>query len=537
MSDTDTSADTDSDTDTDTGTTPAASASASPPPPGFVSYVESILAELARDPGRTVVTKANGEHVTAGEFRDETYRLAAELAARGVGRDFTVAMLVGNRPEALSARYAANLLGARVDYLYVGMAPEVLARVAESVDTELLLVDPELAEGPRELVSRLPGVPVASFGPSGLGDDLLACAARRPADPVPNAAHPEDDWAIRQTGGTTGVPKGVCMAQGPYAEHLKYPIPGAGHPSRFLAATSLAHLSGVLADITLAGGGSVVLQRSFDAGQVLAAIERERITHIWLLPPLLYELLDHPDLATTDLSSLGRVTYGGSPASPSRLRQAQEALGPVLYGAYGQSEAGWISAVGPDEHELTGHGGQVTVGRPMGGVRIEIRDEAGNALAADRIGEIHVATQMIMSGYWKQPELTAQTLHDGWVRTGDVGYLDAAGYLYIVDRIKDMIIVVGGHVYPGELEDLLLTHPAVAQVAVFGVRGADDVEQVHAAIVPAPGHSVDRDLIREYVTEHKGPMYAPAAVHSLPRIPLTSVGKPDKKLLRTTLGE
>ncbi|MFE7118211.1 AMP-binding protein [Streptomyces sp. NPDC057654] len=525
--------------DTDTAASPDSVpvSPASPTPPGFVSYVETILAELARDPGRTVVTAADGERVTAGEFRDQTYRIAAELAARGVGRDVTVSMLVGNRPEALTARYAANLLGARVDYLYVGMAPEVLARVAESVDTELLLVDPELAEGPAELVSRLPGVPVASFGPSGLGDDLLACAARRPADPVANAARPEDYWGIRQTGGTTGVPKGVCMAQGPYADSMKYPIAGAGDPSRFLAATSLAHLSGVLADYTLTWGGSVVLLRSFDAGEVLAAIERERITHMWLLPPLLYELLDHPDLAATDLSSLSRVTYGGSPSSPSRLRQALEALGPVLYGAYGQSEAGWITEVGPGEHESTDDDGRVSVGRPQDGVRIEIRDEAGNALPPGRAGEVHVSTPMIMSGYWKQPELTARTLRDGWVRTGDVGYLDAAGYLYIVDRIKDMIIVVGGHVYPGELEDLLLTHPAVAQVAVFGVRGADSGEQVHAAIVPAAGQSLDHDLIRAYVREHKGPMYAPAHVHTLSRIPLTSVGKPDKKLLRTTLGE
>ncbi|KOG85385.1 fatty acid--CoA ligase, partial [Streptomyces varsoviensis] len=146
-------------------------------------------------------------------------------------------------------------------------------------------------------------------------------------------------------------------------------------------------------------------------------------------------------------------------------------------------------------------------------------------------------TPLTMSGYWKQPELTAQTLRDGWVRTGDVGYLDADGYLYIVDRIKDMIIVVGGHVYPGELEDLLLTHPAVAQCAVFGMPGPDAEEQVHAAIVPTPGHTVDPDLIRAYVRDHKGPMYAPTGVHPLPRIPLTSVGKPDKKLLRTTLGK
>lgn len=139
----------------------------------------------------------------------------------------------------------------------------------------------------------------------------------------------------------------------------------------------------------------------------------------------------------------------------------------------------------------------------------------------------------VMNGYWKQPEATARVLHDdGWLRTGDVGVLDDESRLYLVDRVKDLIIVVGGHVHPAEVEDLLHTHPAVAHCAVYGVRGADETEEVHVAVVPAPGHSVDTDGLRAFVTEHKGALYAPAAVRVLDAIPLTPVGKPDKALLR-----
>ncbi|MFH8406042.1 AMP-binding protein [Streptomyces sp. NPDC018019] len=513
----------------------------------FTSYVESILQNLTDRPGRPVLTTADGRDITAAEFHDSVHRMAAELAGRGIGRDRTVAMLAGNRPEALSARYAVNLLGARIVLLYEGQAPETQARVVESAETVLLLVGPESAGTAAELLSHLDGTApdVLLLGPGGSGgaggpgatgldaEDLTALAAARPAGrTVESAARPDDDWCIRYTGGTTGVPKGIRMAHGPYAAGFAHPFEAAGDPPRLLACTSLVHLAGTMADMTLAAGGSVVLQDGFEPGAVLAAVERERITHMWLLPPLLYELLDHPALATTDLSSLTRITYGGSPASPSRLRQALDLLGPVLYGWYGQSEAMLLTEVAPAEHRITGRGGQITAGRPVPGVSIEIRDEHGHRLPPDTSGEVYVRSEGMMTGYWKQPELTAQVLRDGWVRTGDVGYLDEDGYLYLVDRVKDMIIVVGGHVYPGELEDLLHSHPDIARCAVFGVRSADQVEEVHCAIVPAPGRTVDPGRISDFVVEHKGAMYAPRVVHQVDTIPLTPVGKPDKKRLR-----
>lgn len=164
---------------------------------------------------------------------------------------------------------------------------------------------------------------------------------------------------------------------------------------------------------------------------------------------------------------------------------------------------------------------------------LAVRDADGRDLPAGERGEVHVRSAAVMNGYWKQPEATARVLHDdGWLRTGDVGVLDDESRLYLVDRVKDLIIVVGGHVHPAEVEDLLHTHPAVAHCAVYGVRGADETEEVHVAVVPAPGHSVDTDGLRAFVTEHKGALYAPAAVRVLDAIPLTPVGKPDKALLR-----
>ncbi|KDN80967.1 hypothetical protein KCH_73200 [Kitasatospora cheerisanensis KCTC 2395] len=284
--------------------------------------------------------------------------------------------------------------------------------------------------------------------------------------------------------------------------------------------------------MVLQRGGTVVLQRSFDPGAVLAAVERERITDLWVLPALLHQLLDHPAIGRTDLSSLRLIMYGGSAASPTRIREALKVFGPVLVGVYGMSEAQLISALSPLEHERIGRNGQLPVGRPIPNVEVAIRSVDGTDLPVGEQGEIHLRSDTIMAGYWKRPDLTAQVLRDGWLNTGDVGYLDEDGYLYLSDRVKDLIIVVGGHVYPSEVEDLLLTHPTVARCAVFGVRDDQETEHVHVAVVPAPGAQPQLEELRAFVTARKGRIFAPEALHLVDEIPLTPVGKPDKKRLR-----
>ncbi|WP_086829503.1 class I adenylate-forming enzyme family protein [Streptomyces sp. NRRL B-24572] len=504
--------------------------------PGFVGYPQAVLDALARDPDRPAIICHDRRQVTAGELRGNVHRLARELTARGVRRGQTVALLTGNTPQALIARYAANLSGARVTPLYDGLSPDVLAHLVDDVETELLLADSTRSTDLERLRPLVRVPTVATLGPSPHTDDICAAAARRPSAPVIVPVGDDDDWCIRHTGGTTtGLPKGLQMKHGPYRRTLDVLCAPSKTPPRYLACTPLTHVAGLCADLALLQGGEVVLQPAFDAGEVLAAIERERITHLWLLPPLLHQILDHPALPTTDISSVQRITYGGSPASPARLRQTENVFGKVLHSWYGQNETLGLTEVHPEEHGVTGRHGQITVGRALPGVELSIRDRHGDILPTGSEGEIHARAHSMMNGYWKQPELTARVLRDGWVRTGDIGYLDDDGYLFLADRSHDTITIEGARVYPSEIEAVLTAHPAVAQCAVFGVRHEDTVEHVHAAIVPAHGHTATGDELRAYVTTHKSRLHAPHAFHVMKAIPLTSIGKPDKHALRRAL--
>jgi fatty-acyl-CoA synthase len=509
--------------------------------PEFISGTALILQSLASDPGRRAITTADGVEISAGDFAAATYRLAQELLARGAVRGTTVTLLTGNTAEALSARYAAALVGARVVNLYDGMSAPVLAEITASVDTAVLLVDAERYADAAELLPlvKVPTVLTLGPGPETVGEDVIAAAANRPAEPPTVRIGAEDDLGIRHTGGTTGIPKGILSLHGPYRSMFDTPFDGRADDEvpRLLIATSLAHLSGTLADVTLYHGGSVVIQRSFEPGEVLAAIERERITDLWVLPPLIYRLLDHPSIGRTDLSSLRRISYGGCASSPTRVREAIKVFGPVLVSLYGMSEAQKIAVLLPGEYDRFGESGELPVGRPFPDVEVEIRSPEGERLPVGEQGEVYVHSNTLMAGYWKQPELTAEVLQGGWLKTGDIGYFDADGYLYLADRLKEKIIVVGGHVYPSEVEELLLTHPAIAQCSVFGVRDAQEAEHVHVAVVPAAGQQPELADIQAFVTANKGRIYAPEALHVVAEIPLTSVGKPDKKVMRQAFAD
>ncbi|MCB5909488.1 AMP-binding protein [Streptomyces pinistramenti] len=496
----------------------------------FRTYVEENLDALAVDPGRQTLVH-EGRRVTAGELRDLVHRMARALRAQGVDRGQTVTLLSGNAPETIAARYAANLIGCRVNHLYNKLSAESQAAIVRDVETQALIVDPRYTERAIEITELAPVPAVLVLGPAKTGVDLLELAAGQSAEPFAGSAQPDDICTIRHTGGTTGHPKGICstFAQ---ARWFRGVMPEDAEPPRQLVCTTLAHAAGMMADNTLNAGGTLVLLDDFDPAAALAAIERERITDLFLLPPLLYQLMDHPDAQHTDTSSLRRLTYGGCQASPARIADAIRAFGPVLMQGYGQNEAGGISILLPEDHDLERPDRLRSAGKVLAEVEVAIRDEQGRDLPAGEHGEVCVRSEMIMQGYWKQPELTAEVLRDGWLHTGDIGFLDADNYLTIVDRIKDMIVVVGGHVYTTELEDLLNTHPEVQQSAVFGVRDADRMEQVHAVVIPVPGSGVDAQQLRDMVRAERGAMYEPAHVTFADALPLTDAGKPDKKLLR-----
>ncbi|WP_435598478.1 AMP-binding protein [Streptomyces anulatus] len=518
--------------------------------PEFRNYVEIILEGLAEEPGREILVSGESR-MGAAQFRSLVHRLARALRERGVGPGRTVTLLCGNLAETIAVRYAVNLLGAHFNHLYNRLAVDVQALMMADVDTYALVVDPRLSARAAELLGTVPPVehvlvlgdaPDDGHAPSKptqvpLGEDLLALAEKQPDTPVPSAARPDDLCFIRHSGGTTGHPKGVRstfarMQQG--VAHTRELFSGTGR--RDLVCTPLSHAAGFIADGTLSAGGTVVLHYAFDPAEILATITRERISNMMLLPPLLYQVMDHPHAQDADTSSLREITYGGTPSSPVRIAEAVRLFGPVLQQGYGQFEAGAVSVLPAAEHDPDRPDVLRTAGRPVPGVEVEIRDESGRALPAGRVGEICVRSQMVFEGYWKNPALTAQVLQDGWVRTGDLGCLDEHGYLSVVDRIKDMIAVVGGHVYTTELEDFLHTHPAVRQSAVYGVKGEGGYERIHASVVTAPGACVTADDLRTWVREGRGAMYEPDHVHFTEALPLTDAGKPDKKLLRAQAG-
>ncbi|KOU31317.1 fatty acid--CoA ligase [Streptomyces sp. WM6372] len=496
----------------------------------FRSHVEEILDALEKEPGREALVH-RGRRVSAGELRGLVYGMARALRSQGVRRGQTVTLLSGNLPETIAARYAAGLLGCAVNHLYAGLSADVHADILRDVETRALIVDPAYGTRAADLAQRVPLERVLVLGAgAGVGPDLVELAAEESADVLTGSAQPQDICTIRHTGGTTGHPKAICttfeqcVSIGPdWSEEGQV---------RALVCTTLAHAAGLMADAALLRGGTVVLLDGFEAGAVLAAIERERISHMFLLPPLLYQLMDHPEVDSTDTSSLRMLTYGGCASSPTRLAAAVRRFGPVLNQFYGQNEAGGISMLSPQDHDPLRPELLRTAGKVMEGVEVVTCDADGRHLPAGEYGEICVRSPYVMKGYWKQPELTAEVLRDGWLHTGDIGFVDSDGYVTIVDRLKDMIVVVGGHVYTVELEDVLNSHPQVVHSAVLGVPDANLMEQVHAVVVRRPGGDVGEEELRAMVRQRKGAMYEPARIDFVDALPLTDAGKPDKKLLR-----
>ncbi|MFD8755420.1 AMP-binding protein [Kitasatospora sp. NPDC059577] len=493
------------------------------------TYTGLVLDGLARDPGRVAVRSgvAGESALTGQDCLDAVHRTARALERVGLGRGDGVTVLAGNRPEALLVRLAANLLGCRVAMPFPdGPVAEQVA-LAEFAGTSALVFDPLHCSPAAAGVARaVPGAALLSLGPAplGLGEDLLGLAADCSAAPFAPRYGPEDVMAVRFTGGTTGRPKGVLR------RFARPPRPLLPAGSTFLLCTPLCHGGGTTADLALAAGGTVVLQEGFEAGAVLAAVERFRVSRMYLPPHLLYRLLDHPLLPATDTGSLRRIGYTGCPPSPRRLAEATRRLGRVLHQTYSLTECGPVARLSPDEHldpRLL-----VTAGRPYPDTGVRVLDEDGAELPPGRTGEICVRTPTAMVGYWRDPESTAAMLRDGWLHTGDLGSLDAAGYLTVAGRRDPMAIVEGHNVFPREVEEPLRAHPDVHEAVMFTTTDPDRLERVHAAVALAEGSRTTAGQLRRWSREHGGTRCAPDTVLLLPAIPLNGLGKPDLGLLR-----
>ena len=384
----------------------------------------------------------------------------------------------------------------------------------------------------------MPGLKnLLALGPSEVGDDYIALAST--FEPRPLAAPRADGTDIpglAYTGGTTGKPKGVMGSyrSGAAMTQIQLTEWEWPHEPRFLMCTPLSHAGAAFFIPVLLLGGSLVVVPYFEPGLVLETIERERITATMLVPTMLYMLMDHPDFATRDLSSLETVYYGAAAMSPTRLAEAIDKLGPIFFQYYGQAEAPMtICVLRKDEHDVTtGPSGWPPAGARCRGSTSRCSTTTGNEVPRGEPGEICVRGPLVMQGYWNKPEQTAEALAGGWLHTGDIAREDDEGYYTIVDRKKDMIVSGGFNVFPREVEDVISSHPAVAAVAVIGVPDERWGEAVKAVVVPGPGAEIVADELIDLVKRAKGSVHAPKSVDFADAIPLSPLGKPDKKALR-----
>ena len=356
------------------------------------------------------------------------------------------------------------------------------------------------------------------------------------------AEPPDDVIMLVGTGGTTGRPKGVMLTDGNIETMsaltlMSYPF---GPRPRYLAIAPLTHAAGVLCFPVMTLGGEIVIMPKPDLTDFLALIENSKITHTFLPPTLIYMLLDHPGLAGTDLTSLQCLWYGAAPMSAARLKEALTRIGPVLGQLFGQSEAPMmISTLAPAEH-FRDDGSLATerlssAGRPSPLTTVAIMDDEGHLLGRGERGEIVVRGSLVMAGYYKNSQASAEAARYGWHHTGDIGYLDQDNYLFIVDRAKDMIITGGFNVYSAEVEQVLLAHPAVQDCAVVGLPDEKWGERVTAVLQLRPGQAVTADDVRAFVKERLGSVKAPKQVEVWPDLPRSKVGKILKPEIKSRL--
>ncbi|EHR50705.1 acyl-CoA synthetase (AMP-forming)/AMP-acid ligase II [Saccharomonospora marina XMU15] len=490
--------------------------------------------------------------LTGRQTAQRVSQYAQAFEALGAGTGASSALLSTNRPEVLLIIGAGQVLGSRRTALHPLGSLDDHAYVLDDAGISTLIIDPvpSFVERARGLLEKVPGLrQVLTIGPvpEALADtgarDLAEVAATFEPRPLEAADLPPDHIvSITYTGGTTGKPKGVigtaqAMTTMTQIQLAEWEWPRA---PKFLVCTPLSHAGAAFFAPTLIKGGSLVVLPRFDPAEVLRTIEEQRITATMLVPTMLYALLDHPDSRTRDLSSLETVYYGAAAINPVRLREAIERFGPIFAQYYGQSEAPMaISYLGKDEHD---EARLASCGRPSAFVRTALLDENGNQVAPGEPGEICVAGPLLAGGYWNKPEATAEAFRDGWLHTGDVARQDEDGFLFIVDRVKDMIVTGGFNVFPREVEDVVAAHPAVAQVGVIGTPDEKWGEAVTAVIVLREGHPADEESIAKLteeivasVKERKGSVQAPKHVIVADSLPLTALGKPDKKALRETV--
>jgi fatty-acyl-CoA synthase/long-chain acyl-CoA synthetase len=504
-----------------------------------------VVREHARTQGETVAFTYDGEDISFAALDEGANRVANGLAALGVKPGERVAFLGKNHPLYFEALVGAARIGAVMTPVNWRLAPPEVAYILDNSQARVVFV----GEGFTEVLASIRGDCAALEQVIGIdapdypGTDYRIWRDGFPASAPAHRVRAEDDALQLYTSGTTGKPKGAVMTHGSIlssrdaktaGEEMRTwqePIPG----DVTLLAMPCFHISGTGTGIgTMVAGSNAIVLPEYDPAKALDLIQNFNISKIFLVPAAIQILLNHPKVGEVDFSRLKYVTYGASPIPLELMREAMRVMGCGFVQMYGMTEtSGTIVALDPEDHVPEGSPRMRSVGKPLAGVELKIIDEGGNEVPAGTVGEIATRSSKNMRGYWNNPDATAATIDaEGWLRTGDAGYLDEDGYLYIHDRVKDMIISGGENVYPAEVENALYSHPKVADVAVIGVPDAKWGEAVKACVVLKPGEELTEAELIAHARQQIAGYKCPKSIDFIPALPRNPSGKILRRELR-----
>ncbi|MDN7889627.1 AMP-binding protein [Burkholderia cepacia] len=479
---------------------------------------------------------------TFQEIGELSCRIANGLLAAGLAKEAKAAVWADN--DVIGWSCALGMWRAGLAYIPVNGRNAVAENqyVLDAFDCEVLFFHQAFAAAIDALRPSLPKIRLWVCLDADLpwAPSLASWSEHQPATPPAVDYAMDDVVALSATGGTTGAPKGVMNThrslQTYFAQFMIAMTYDDARPVN-LAAAPMTHTAGMMSLPCTARGGTVVVLPKPDPALLLGAIVKHRVTEFFLPPTVIYRLLDIPGIEQVDFSSLRYFLYGAAPMSVEKLKRAIDVFGPVMTGGYGQTEApASISYLTPAEHFVDGKLASDTrlasVGRPNPLVRVEIVGECGELLKQGETGEICVRGDLVMKGYYRAPDKTAETIVDGWLHTGDIGHLDRDGYLHITDRKKDMIISGGFNVYPSEIEQVIWAHPAVQDCAVIGVPDDKWGEAVKAVVELNAGQQVSAEELVALCKEKLGSVKAPKSVDFVAALPRSTAGKVLKKDLR-----